>query len=242
MVVRGWLYKQVSCSQSQVTLRIMLMNRRNITVQNVSVIHLLCEECSLSRLKKTKKLNSEKNSLSVCVCCDLVSSRWTWQLISSFSALKLLPLITYFIQTMMYGNKKRILRVSLLCTTLGVVQKKSITWGFFFPMRRMSESSHVVFDLQDSSGMRLWKRKWFVLSDYCLFYYKGESVKLLFIKSWMNFSACKKKMWLTSKKNLTDMNSLVFLPLLGFWLECFVVGCELCSRCHSIRLLLFPFN
>lgn len=133
VVVRGWLYKQVSCSQSQVTLRIMLMNRRNITVQNVSVIHLLCEECSLSRLKKTKKLNSEKNSLSVCVCCDLVSSRWTWQLISSFSALKLLPLITYFIQTMMYGNKKRILRVSLLCTTLGVVQKKSITWGFFFP-------------------------------------------------------------------------------------------------------------
>uniref|UniRef100_A0A673GVC0 Pleckstrin homology domain-containing family A member 7-like n=1 Tax=Sinocyclocheilus rhinocerous TaxID=307959 RepID=A0A673GVC0_9TELE len=26
---------------------------------------------------------------------------------------------------------------------------------------------------QDSSGMRLWKRKWFVLADYCLFYYKG---------------------------------------------------------------------
>nr|XP_021333489.1 pleckstrin homology domain-containing family A member 7 isoform X4 [Danio rerio] len=27
---------------------------------------------------------------------------------------------------------------------------------------------------QDSSGMRLWKRKWFVLSDYCLFYYKDS--------------------------------------------------------------------
>ncbi|MED6235374.1 Pleckstrin y domain-containing A member 7, partial [Ataeniobius toweri] len=26
---------------------------------------------------------------------------------------------------------------------------------------------------QDSSGMRLWKRKWFVLADFCLFYYKG---------------------------------------------------------------------
>uniref|UniRef100_A0A8D0NVC0 Pleckstrin homology domain containing A7 n=1 Tax=Sus scrofa TaxID=9823 RepID=A0A8D0NVC0_PIG len=25
---------------------------------------------------------------------------------------------------------------------------------------------------QDSSGMRLWKRRWFVLADYCLFYYK----------------------------------------------------------------------
>lgn len=32
------------------------------------------------------------------------------------------------------------------------------------------------FSLQDSSGMRLWKRKWFVLADYCLFYYKGENV------------------------------------------------------------------
>lgn len=29
---------------------------------------------------------------------------------------------------------------------------------------------------QDSSGMRLWKRKWFVLADFCLFYYKGESL------------------------------------------------------------------
>uniref|UniRef100_A0A3B3X134 PH domain-containing protein n=1 Tax=Poecilia mexicana TaxID=48701 RepID=A0A3B3X134_9TELE len=27
---------------------------------------------------------------------------------------------------------------------------------------------------QDSSGMRLWKRKWFVLSDFCLFYYKDS--------------------------------------------------------------------
>uniref|UniRef100_A0AAR2LAR1 PH domain-containing protein n=1 Tax=Pygocentrus nattereri TaxID=42514 RepID=A0AAR2LAR1_PYGNA len=27
---------------------------------------------------------------------------------------------------------------------------------------------------QDSSGMRLWRRKWFVLADYCLFYYKDS--------------------------------------------------------------------
>nr|XP_015194943.1 PREDICTED: pleckstrin homology domain-containing family A member 7-like [Lepisosteus oculatus] len=26
---------------------------------------------------------------------------------------------------------------------------------------------------QDSSGLKLWKRRWFVLSDYCLFYYRG---------------------------------------------------------------------
>ncbi|KAJ4937472.1 hypothetical protein JOQ06_002107, partial [Pogonophryne albipinna] len=28
---------------------------------------------------------------------------------------------------------------------------------------------------QDSSGMRLWKRKWFVLADFCLFYYKAHA-------------------------------------------------------------------
>ncbi|XP_069594624.1 pleckstrin homology domain-containing family A member 7 isoform X4 [Ranitomeya imitator] len=27
---------------------------------------------------------------------------------------------------------------------------------------------------QDSSGMKLWKRRWFLLSDYCLFYYKDS--------------------------------------------------------------------
>nr|XP_012788839.1 unnamed protein product [Sorex araneus] len=28
---------------------------------------------------------------------------------------------------------------------------------------------------QDSSGMRLWKKRWFVLSDLCLFYYRDQS-------------------------------------------------------------------
>ncbi|CDQ66094.1 unnamed protein product [Oncorhynchus mykiss] len=27
---------------------------------------------------------------------------------------------------------------------------------------------------KDSSGLKLWKRRWFVLSNYCLFYYKGK--------------------------------------------------------------------
>uniref|UniRef100_A0A8D3E2M9 Pleckstrin homology domain containing, family A member 7b n=1 Tax=Scophthalmus maximus TaxID=52904 RepID=A0A8D3E2M9_SCOMX len=43
---------------------------------------------------------------------------------------------------------------------------------------------------QDSSGMRLWKRKWFVLSDYCLFYYKGESSHIcpLSLSLWISLS------------------------------------------------------
>ncbi|TDH09932.1 hypothetical protein EPR50_G00091140 [Perca flavescens] len=32
---------------------------------------------------------------------------------------------------------------------------------------------------QDSSGMRLWKRKWFVLADFCLFYYKDSREELV---------------------------------------------------------------
>uniref|UniRef100_A0A452I0M4 Uncharacterized protein n=1 Tax=Gopherus agassizii TaxID=38772 RepID=A0A452I0M4_9SAUR len=32
---------------------------------------------------------------------------------------------------------------------------------------------------QDSSGMRLWKRRWFVLSDYCLFYYKDSREEIV---------------------------------------------------------------
>ncbi|PWA21901.1 hypothetical protein CCH79_00015579, partial [Gambusia affinis] len=27
---------------------------------------------------------------------------------------------------------------------------------------------------KDSSGLKLWKRRWFVLSNYCLYYYKGR--------------------------------------------------------------------
>ncbi|MBN3270546.1 PKHA7 protein, partial [Polyodon spathula] len=27
---------------------------------------------------------------------------------------------------------------------------------------------------QDSSGLKLWKRRWFVLADYCLFYYRDS--------------------------------------------------------------------
>jgi hypothetical protein len=27
---------------------------------------------------------------------------------------------------------------------------------------------------QGSEGLMLWKKRWFVLSEYCLFYYKGK--------------------------------------------------------------------
>lgn len=39
-----------------------------------------------------------------------------------------------------------------------------------------------VFDfIQDSTGMKLWKKRWFVLSDLCLFYYRG---KFLIVRGW----------------------------------------------------------
>lgn len=35
-------------------------------------------------------------------------------------------------------------------------------------------SSIALVSFQDSTGMKLWKKRWFVLSDLCLFYYRGE--------------------------------------------------------------------
>lgn len=35
--------------------------------------------------------------------------------------------------------------------------------------------------LQDSTGMKMWKKRWFVLSDMCLFYYRGESVSPVYV-------------------------------------------------------------
>uniref|UniRef100_A0A8C5SKH7 PH domain-containing protein n=1 Tax=Laticauda laticaudata TaxID=8630 RepID=A0A8C5SKH7_LATLA len=38
---------------------------------------------------------------------------------------------------------------------------------------------------QDSSGLKLWKRRWFVLSNYCLFYYRGnlDFLQFLFLRN-----------------------------------------------------------
>ncbi len=36
---------------------------------------------------------------------------------------------------------------------------------------------------QGSDGLMLWKKRWFVLSEYCLFYYKGRTGRMLEKKS-----------------------------------------------------------
>ena len=35
---------------------------------------------------------------------------------------------------------------------------------------------------QGSDGLQLWKKRWFVLSEFCLFYYKGELFHFLFFE------------------------------------------------------------
>ena len=32
---------------------------------------------------------------------------------------------------------------------------------------------------QGSDGLQLWKKRWFVLSEFCLFYYKGKEVMVI---------------------------------------------------------------
>ncbi|XP_061420740.1 pleckstrin homology domain-containing family A member 7-like isoform X4 [Lethenteron reissneri] len=52
---------------------------------------------------------------------------------------------------------------------------------------------------QDSTGMRLWKRRWFVLADFCLFYYKGEARRewmyVASVGSYRNDMACMHECW-----------------------------------------------
>ena len=43
---------------------------------------------------------------------------------------------------------------------------------------------------QGSEGLMLWKRRWFVLSEFCLFYYKGEKTwiaeSMIIIVRWLD--------------------------------------------------------
>ena len=59
--------------------------------------------------------------------------------------------------------------VSAPLLSLGLWPQVSLSPSPFFP-----PPSTPTLSLQDSSGLRLWKRRWFVLSGHCLFYYKGQ--------------------------------------------------------------------
>lgn len=42
-------------------------------------------------------------------------------------------------------------------------------WFFFFFCE--------LWPPKDSTGMKLWKKRWFVLSDMCLYYYRGKETQ-----------------------------------------------------------------
>lgn len=50
------------------------------------------------------------------------------------------------------------------------------TLSDFMSSKEAMQLTHNPFPhMQDSAGLKLWKRRWFVLSNYCLFYYKGNA-------------------------------------------------------------------
>ena len=67
-----------------------------------------------------------------------------------------------------------LIRRLCLCSALSKFLSVPIVSVFisFFCYLDSGPSSHL--SPQDSSGLRLWKRRWFVLSGHCLFYYKGQ--------------------------------------------------------------------
>lgn len=126
VVVRGWLYKQVSWASS-------------------AVLHL---HRTLFMLR-----HRSSNTVPFCVC----NNKYYVIKISVFFNEYPTPIIVVVPSVIFITN---------------VNPNVSMLHFWTAAMLRLSP-----LHLQDSSGMRLWKRKWFVLSDYCLFYYKGESLK-----------------------------------------------------------------
>uniref|UniRef100_A0A3B3ZNQ5 PH domain-containing protein n=1 Tax=Periophthalmus magnuspinnatus TaxID=409849 RepID=A0A3B3ZNQ5_9GOBI len=106
---------------------------------------------------------------------------------------------------------------------------------------------------KDSSGLKLWKRRWFVLSDYCLFYYKDSreesvlgsiplpSYKILFCTP----RECKNRKF-TFKVNLPLYFKMLFLTIILTYIDKDKINwtrlltvTNLMTLCNVFVLLLF---
>uniref|UniRef100_A0A3Q3GL46 PH domain-containing protein n=1 Tax=Labrus bergylta TaxID=56723 RepID=A0A3Q3GL46_9LABR len=87
---------------------------------------------------------------------------------------------------------------------------------------------------KDSSGLKLWKRRWFVLSNYCLFYYKDSreesvlgsiplpSYKILFCTP----RECKNRKFTFKVPSVATHSNLNILKIniQAFFLKIFMIG------------------
>lgn len=65
------------------------------------------------------------------------------------------------------------------------VRRRSGSQGLRSPAAKRPLSAPVALQgwlhKQGSEGLMLWKKRWFVLSEYCLFYYKGQTSFSLYL-------------------------------------------------------------
>ena len=78
---------------------------------------------------------------------------------------------------------------SVVASAISGVRRRSVqNQGLRSPAAKRPVSAPVALQgwlhKQGSEGLMLWKKRWFVLSEYCLFYYKG---------SYLQINYCKKK-------------------------------------------------
>lgn len=73
------------------------------------------------------------------------------------------------------------------------VRRRSGSQGLRSPAAKRPLSAPVALQgwlhKQGSEGLMLWKKRWFVLSEYCLFYYKGQPT-LVFFSSELRVASC----------------------------------------------------
>lgn len=84
-------------------------------------------------------------------------------------------------------------------------------WVFTFWNEKEIILFHAGF-FQDSTGMKLWKKRWFVLSDLCLFYYRGEFTTRncrIYVKHQILFRRKKLEIFLLFYYQPTDIKKLL---------------------------------
>jgi len=84
-------------------------------------------------------------------------------------------------------------------------------WVFTFWNEKEIILYHAGF-MQDSTGMKLWKKRWFVLSDLCLFYYRGEFTTTnyrIYVKHQILFRRKKLEIFLLFYYQQTDIKKLL---------------------------------
>ena len=106
------------------------------------------------------------------------------------------------------------------------VRRRSGSQGLRSPAAKRPLSAPVALQgwlhKQGSEGLMLWKKRWFVLSEYCLFYYKGQTPLSLPLSFSISFSSLWNYVSRSFRRETVPIFFSSTFPLLSFSLFPFV--------------------